>query len=736
MSISLLLVLFIAVISLFIGSLALLRNNQSRVNREFFAICILAAAWGVMFELTQILYFGEVNISNQVLLERANGISYVMGLLLMFSVLVFSYSFPLEKNRKPFKFMVPVVFLTALLSLTPLVAGDVSVGSNGGFVISDGRLSFVYIAVMLLGTGVLVRNIVTNNKNLDSVQITQQRLLAFGFGASLFIGLILAVVVGVILFPDSGFDRLAPLALVFFLLPVGSAVARYKLFDFRSTLARGLAYALTIASLVLLYSATGAILLSLLIQEGQQLDAERNETLIILVIISVMSAVFFGPLKKVFDKYTSRLFYRDAYQTQDFLNEFNQVIVSTIDLTQLLLRASTTIQKYIKSESIIFAVNGSEGGDIRLISVSSHDVSKARITEIKRSLRNGIDKVIISDLLPDSNSKLKRILQDANIGLIARITTNIATEGNGYIIMGYKKSGNMYNTQDIESMEIVANELAIAMQNALQFEEIQKFNVTLQKKIEEATSKLQKSNEKLKSLDVAKDEFIGMASHQLRTPLTSVKGYVSMVLDGDAGKIEPKQRELLESAFTSSQRMVYLIADLLNVSRLKTGKFVIESKEVDLPEIVAGEVDQLKETAKNRKLKLVYERPKNFPMLMLDETKIRQVIMNFIDNAIYYTPAGGKIEVTLEHNKHSVTYKVVDNGIGVPKEEQIKLFTKFFRAGNARKARPDGTGLGLFMAKKVVVAQGGAILFESNPGKGSTFGFTFPLSAVKVPKSQ
>jgi signal transduction histidine kinase len=227
-----------------------------------------------------------------------------------------------------------------------------------------------------------------------------------------------------------------------------------------------------------------------------------------------------------------------------------------------------------------------------------------------------------------------------------------------------------------------------------------------------------------------------MASHQLRTPLTSVKGYVSMVLEGDAGKIEPKQRELLESAFTSSQRMVYLIADLLNVSRLKTGKFVIESKEVDLPEIVAGEVDQLKETAKNRKLKLVYERPKNFPTLMLDETKIRQVIMNFIDNAIYYTPAGGKIEVILEHNKHSVTYRVVDNGIGVPKEEQVKLFTKFFRAGNARKARPDGTGLGLFMAKKVVVAQGGAILFESNPGKGSTFGFTFPLSAVKVPKSQ
>ena len=256
----------------------------------------------------------------------------------------------------------------------------------------------------------------------------------------------------------------------------------------------------------------------------------------------------------------------------------------------------------------------------------------------------------------------------------------------------------------------------------------------MQKKIEDATHKLRHSNEKLKALDEAKDEFISMASHQLRTPLTSIKGYVSMVLDGDAGQITPKQEELLKSAFTSSQRMVYLISDLLNVSRLKTGKFVIEAKEVFLPDVVEGEVMQLQETAKNRKLQLIYKKPKKFPSVMLDETKIRQVIMNFADNAIYYTPAGGKIKVVLEYDKHSVSYKVIDNGIGVPKEEQHKLFSKFYRAGNARKARPDGTGLGLFMAKKVVIAQGGAILFETHPGKGSTFGFTFPLSKVAAPK--
>ena len=117
---------------------------------------------------------------------------------------------------------------------------------------------------------------------------------------------------------------------------------------------------------------------------------------------------------------------------------------------------------------------------------------------------------------------------------------------------------------------------------------------------------------------------------------------------------------------------------------------------------------------------------------MLDEDKIRQVIMNFADNAIYYTPSGGKIVVELKASESSIEYIVKDSGIGVPKHEQHHLFTKFYRAGNARKARPDGTGLGLFMAKKVITAQGGSILFSSEEGKGSVFGFSFPRAKIEI----
>ena len=329
--------------------------------------------------------------------------------------------------------------------------------------------------------------------------------------------------------------------------------------------------------------------------------------------------------------------------------------------------------------------------------------------------------MVAEDLNPSSTAR--KWLATNNVGLALRLRTRKETVG--YLLLGEKRSGDIYNSQDKRLLSIAANELAVAIQNALRFQEIQNFNLTLRGRVDEATRKLRQANQKLKELDETKDDFISMASHQLRTPLTSVKGYISMIMEGDAGKINHTQREMLGQAFFSSQRMVYLIADLLNVSRLKTGKFVIESAPVDLSVVVEEELGQLEETAASRDLKLIYDKPKHFPLLMLDEVKTRQVIMNFVDNAIYYTPQGGQIDVRLTDKESVIELRVTDDGIGVPRSEQPHLFTKFYRAGNARKARPDGTGLGLFMAKKVIVAQSGSLIFESKEGKGSTFGFMF-----------
>ena len=293
----------------------------------------------------------------------------------------------------------------------------------------------------------------------------------------------------------------------------------------------------------------------------------------------------------------------------------------------------------------------------------------------------------------------------------------------GLIVVGFNQLKDEILEKDRLLLDRLSEVVGIALDSRLLSEENQ-----------QVLRQLQKTNEKLKVMDETKDEFISMASHQLRTPLTSVKGYLSMVLEGDAGELNDMQKKLLEQSFMSSQRMVYLIADLLNLSRLRTGKFIIETRPTNLAEVIESEVEQLKAVAAGRNLTLTYVKPKTFPLLMLDETKIRQVIMNFADNAIHYTPSGGKIDIAVKETKTSVEYSVTDNGIGIPPAEQHHLFNKFFRAKNAQKARPDGTGLGLFMAKKVIVAQGGAIIFSSVENKGSTFGFTFSKEKLKVPE--
>ena len=289
----------------------------------------------------------------------------------------------------------------------------------------------------------------------------------------------------------------------------------------------------------------------------------------------------------------------------------------------------------------------------------------------------------------------------------------------GVMAIGSIGPASEFEASDLNLLQRLGEAVGIALDNKLLFEENQ---LVLQE--------LKKANSRLKELDHTKDEFISMASHQLRTPLTTIKGYLSMVLEGDVGPVTKNEKQMIQQAFDSAERMVFLIADLLNVSRLQSGKFVIENQPTDLDKMVEAEVNQLQETAKNHHLTLTYQKPEKLPLFNLDETKIRQVVMNFLDNAIYYTPAGGSIVCKVELTQNSVNYTVTDTGLGVPAADQHHLFSKFYRAGNARKMRPDGTGLGLFMAKKVIVAQGGAIIFSSTEGKGSTFGFSFPLKTV------
>ena len=556
----------------------------------------------------------------------------------------------------------------------------------------------------LFRRGVKLRHDKIAKKQIDVVSIG----LALFASASLLTNLVLPT-----LATNPWPSQFAPLGSIMLALAFFYAIGRYRLFDVHFFVVRAGTYLLSLFSLSLL-CITPIVLLSARILHVS-LSADRIVTIVFLggCILALLQY-----LRQFFDKVTNHIFFRHYYDSQDILDRLSSVLVRTADMHTLRKDTETILGSALKATVRYVLYVDEDRGDARL--------AKKLILYSETSGTNIID----TDELHDE--KILNSLKEQDITLALRLRTT--HEDLGFMLLGHKQSGEIYSSRDRRLLSIAADNIAISLQNALRFKEIQQFNTTLQEKINDATRKLRRSNQKLQELDETKDDFISMASHQLRTPLTSVKGYLSMVIDGDAGKLNDVQAKMLRQAFTSSQRMVFLITDLLNISRLKTGKFVIDAAPVDLSVLAQEEVEQLQETAEVKQIKITYTKPATFPKLMLDEVKTRQVVMNFIDNAIYYTPNGGTIHVELAEKPSSVELRVTDTGMGVPRSEQPHLFTKFYRATNARKARPDGTGLGLFMAKKAVTAQGGSIIFSSHEGHGSTFGFLFSKNKLRVTK--
>lgn len=234
-----------------------------------------------------------------------------------------------------------------------------------------------------------------------------------------------------------------------------------------------------------------------------------------------------------------------------------------------------------------------------------------------------------------------------------------------------------------------------------------------------------------------KSEFVSIAAHQLRTPLSAIKWTLKLLLDGDAGRLTGAQEDFIQKGYMINERMIKLVNDLLSAARIEEGRFGYEFKDTDFTAVTENLVSSFGPLALEKKVELFFKKPaRPLPLIYADPEKLALALSNLIDNALKYTPEGGKVKVELRAEKDFAVCSISDSGVGIPRDDQVRVFSKFFRASNVMRMETEGTGLGLFIVRNIIKRHGGEVSFSSEEGQGSTFTFTLPLRKELVPEEE
>lgn len=357
-------------------------------------------------------------------------------------------------------------------------------------------------------------------------------------------------------------------------------------------------------------------------------------------------------------------------------------------------------------------------------------------------------KMLVFIELPEG--QLKDIMQRLDVAIAVYLRTE--EENIGLLILGKKLLGDPYSPYDMQILRVLAPVAAIAFQNARSFEEIRRFNITLEQKIAKATDEIRSSNEniykknmelakvskelslvneKLKIFDKLKDEFLSVASHELRTPMTAIKGFVSMIEEGDYGQVSDVLRKPLHDIAISTDRLIKLVNDMLNISRIEAGRLKFSISDFFINDVLSEIVSSLQPIAKEKNLRLEIN---DFEKIKVqgDEDKVKQILNNLIGNALKFTNKGS-VTLSAQSKDEVVELLVTDTGIGIAQEDHDKLFGKFEQIPSQEAGTTVGSGLGLYIAREIARKMGGDVwLDSSSKEKGSIFIFSLPRAGMEI----
>jgi signal transduction histidine kinase len=466
------------------------------------------------------------------------------------------------------------------------------------------------------------------------------------------------------------------------------------------------------------------------------------------IIIPLLLLVGYKPIKKGLLKIMRKILFFPDYDIDEVVSQIDDILVPyTLDLKKMVNDIMIIICNAFSSKKILFfllekdeqclvpyhQVGLSEEDTVEFSRLGNFCTRSRFLNHIKRN-KDIINIHNLRFVCRHDKKDICRVigeLKDYSVSLV--VPVHSSKKLLGCFFLDEKKVKEQYTKRDFKLLKIISQKIASQLENARLYTELSNLSLALQEKVDKATKKLKASNKKLKELAEAKSDFLSIIAHQLRAPLTVVKGYLSMLHEGTMGKLNKKQKSAVIKAYRSNNDLIDLVENLLNFSRIEDNRIKFNFIEVDLNRIVKYVLEQFELQLAGKHLKVhINKESESLPPIRGDFNKLRNVVANLLDNAIKYTADGGTINIDMTTSDKEIIFEMTDSGIGMVTEDAKHLFKKFFRNDEMSFKHIQGTGLGLYIVQRFIVAHGGRV-WASSPGRdrGSTFGFSLPLIGGK-----
>lgn len=717
------------ILNIALGFFLYKRGSKENTSRAFSFVIFSIAFWTISI----LIYLNQNNPADVVFWAN---FSFLAVSTVPPFFLCFLYIFP-TPNCWPIKNNNFLLFSPMFLIWFLALSSNITIRATG---IDDYDYGFGYpiffiYFILFMGFAFLkLYHSYKTNSGIAKIQIEQVLV-----GTSFF-----AIIAGILslFLPMLGVKNLiiyGPLYSVILVLLITYAITRYRLMDVLVIIRKSTVYTLTISTL-------SVFSLALFLFIANFLPLQYNAlALAIAIMILISSLIFYPRLEDSYTDLANKYFFAALYETEKVFQDLVKKIPAILNLDELLELISQILIQTFKAErlGIWFINTKKEAQALKIVGFTPNDnLSFIEDRHLLKFLERTGQPLIIEEIEKIIRSKsdggrrkfakIKEQMAQSKMAIV--IPLIVKKELVGLATLGPKLTAEAYTTDDVKMLEILANQSASALENAKLYTETQHFAETMKQEVIKATHDLRRLNRELKRLDAAKSEFISIASHQLRTPLTAIKGYVSMIGEGDFGPVNKQLEEPLKRVYLSNQRLIDLVENLLNISRMESGRMQYYFEPVDLAEFVDGLIKDLQILADKKGIYIKYNRPKKpLTKFFADQEKLRQIVMNLIDNSIKYTKVGG-INVTVREEINETTkdkkliFIVEDTGMGIDKNDLPLLFRKFERGKGVSLVHTEGTGLGLYVCKQLVEAHKGKVWAESEgKGKGARFIAEFPV---------